>query len=129
MIFNSAGAQGSFSSLNSNVPLANSGTRFPRQFANPNNPLVRPANGPDAEATVPNGPGTESTDSPFDSLPTASGNNTFNGLFVFDTWSNLNGLNATSTPQRMRVKAVRIVLRVWEPKLKLSRQLTIVQDL
>jgi prepilin-type N-terminal cleavage/methylation domain-containing protein len=81
--------------------------------------------------------GTTNTDFPFDFIRAASPHNTTNGLQnTFDTWASANILTGADAltgpnaiPQRMRVKAVRIVLRVWDQKLKLSRQMTIVQDL
>jgi hypothetical protein len=54
---------------------------------------------------------------------------------TFDTWSSaianwdLVTRNQNALPQRVRVKGVRIVIRVWDTKLKMSRQASMVVDL
>jgi hypothetical protein len=79
--------------------------------------------------------GSATSDGPFDTLPARSSNPTFDNSFIFDTWFNQPGgsplpaTGASTIPQRMRVKAVRVTVRVWDQKLKLSRQITFVQDL
>lgn len=89
----------------------------------------------------------QKSDHPFDVLPNppANGNNTggLNTMFVYDSWSNdfkgwTTNLNQTSgvltpgpevPPLLVRVKAVQIRIRVWDPKFQNARQVTIVQDL
>ena len=60
------------------------------------------------------------------------------GAHVFDTWTgNRTAMpnwdsaapHNDAIPMRVRVKAVQIRIRIYDPKLKNSRQLTIVQDL
>lgn len=121
------------------------GPRDPRGFVtNPIAPTtLNSANQLDTENTA--GPGSQTTDSPYDTLPRDSTNSGFVGQFVFDTWTtSLAGWDANNPPTlppgqavntanaiplRLRVKGVKIVLRVWDPKLKLARQMTIIQDL
>jgi type II secretory pathway pseudopilin PulG len=121
------------------------GPRSPRGFLDPTRPGdLRPAGQYDAEA--PTGPGSLSTDFPLDSLPQQSTNRAFLDRFTFDTWSTaVNGWDANrqpvtagqaevpnsqgAIPLRCRVLKAKITIRVWDPKLKLSRQMTIVQDL
>ena len=96
------------------------------------------------------------TDDPFDALPPVptAGNTTLTGQRVFDSWtagsttmanpadpiwSDLDptsgsfkaGANGkpNAIPLLIRVKAVQIHIRVFDPKLKTTRQMTIVQDL
>lgn len=65
-----------------------------------------------------------------------------NGRFVYDSWTtatanwNVAAMNGASVaphpealPMRVRVTAVQIRLRVFDPKMKNARQMTIVQDL
>src|SRR5262249_36535184 len=58
---------------------------------------------------------------------------------VFDTWSSYQDDvydyskwnepdRHYSLPIRIQIKAIQIILRVWDPKTKRSRQITIVQD-
>lgn len=122
--------------------------RLPRSFVDPSflDTSRRRQNegGFDFEAT--SGPGSGSTDYPLDSLPRQSTNTNFDDQFVFDTWSTqvpgwdanrqvaLPGLPAPPTtpgaiPMRVRVLKAKITVRVWDPKLKLTRQATFVQDL
>lgn len=54
--------------------------------------------------------------------------------FAYDTWAPLPNWNATtpngnSIPNRVRVKSIQIRIRIFDPKLKNSRQLTLTQDL
>jgi prepilin-type N-terminal cleavage/methylation domain-containing protein len=64
------------------------------------------------------------------------------GAQVFDTWSSLKddtydysgwntGGNATSLPnsQTTQIKALQIIIRVWDVKTQLTRQITLVQDM
>jgi type II secretory pathway pseudopilin PulG len=123
-------------------PLSPLGTRGPRGFtSNPTNPFGTLTQfGTDNEALT--GPGSETTDAPYDTLPARSSNSSFANQFVFDTWTtaltgwDANGRsqvgqasNTNAIPLRMRVRAVKIVVRVWDQKLKLSRQMTLFQDL
>ena len=79
-------------------------------------------------------------------LADADVDSTMDGAFLFDTWTqSITGWDdvrvvataggpppvqaPTAIPLRMRVQKVKIVLRVWDPKLKLTRQSTIIQDL
>ena len=130
--------------------------RSPRPFTDPFTAATtrRPENGFDDEP-IPAASlmGSASTDSPVDTLPRVSTNelfynqNTNIGQYVFDTWStavpgwDVNRLpvvagqpnqpppSTGAIPMRTRVQQAKITIRVWDPKLKLSRQMTIVQDL
>lgn len=82
------------------------------------------------------------TENPFDSLP-ACPNGSAAGSYVFDTWAQIttpgrwDNVDQTTgalsgpgvPPLAIRVKAVQIRLRVYDPKLKNVRQMTIIQDL
>jgi type II secretory pathway pseudopilin PulG len=87
------------------------------------------------------------TDHPFDTLPqvnAARWNNTAGlaGTSTFDTWHNTDWVNTFNTtpnnvstpdpnrpPLLIRVHAIQIRLRVWDPKHQTGRQITIVQEL
>lgn len=59
------------------------------------------------------------TDYPFDYLSTAGKN-------TFDTgWNN----DPATAPLKIRVKAIQIKLRIYDPQTKVTRQVTIVQDM
>jgi len=87
-------------------------------------------------------PGT-TTDTPFDYLPNSDPtmrNGSQAGPYVFDTWGPIGGWNNVDQttgrltggnvpPLAIRVKAVQLRIRVYDPKLKNTRQITIVQDL
>ncbi|MBX9622197.1 MAG: prepilin-type N-terminal cleavage/methylation domain-containing protein [Gemmataceae bacterium] len=62
-------------------------------------------------------PFSANTDAPFDTLGDVPGL----GAVEFDT--------GAATPLQIRVRAVQIRIRVWDPKLQMARQATIVQDL
>lgn len=84
-------------------------------------------------------------DLPFDDLP-LSANPRFGGVaHVFDTWTddapagaprpnyrddwnNFADPNAFTLPLRIRVRALKITIRVWDRKMKLARQATLVQE-
>lgn len=59
------------------------------------------------------------TDAPFDFL-SAAGSPTFDTGF---------GTSATSAPLKVRINAVQIRLRIFDPQMRTTRQVTIVQDL
>jgi hypothetical protein len=85
-------------------------------------------------------PGTFSsnTDTPFDILPAVTGtstNSTYDGKRLFDTWwQDPNNQDAWRTigtncvPQFIRLKAVQIKVRVYDPKNQIARQIMIVQN-
>ena len=84
-----------------------------------------------------------STEYPYDTLPhltpgpNVGGNLTLTPRYIFDTWTNQgtytnwNSTTATNNtlPMRLRVKAVQIRIRIFDPKVKQARQVTFVQDL
>ncbi len=61
-------------------------------------------------------PSPSNYDYPFDNIPGG----------VFDTGY---GTDTSKTPQKIRVKALQIRVRIYDPKLKSARQVTIVQDM
>lgn len=82
------------------------------------------------------------SDSPFDTLPLKGANtNTSVPEYVFDTWAALQSWDAVDPntgayttpanvpPYLIRVKAIQVRVRIWDPKLQNARQVTIVQDL
>jgi hypothetical protein len=80
---------------------------------------------PDGNGAIPNG------DLPFDDLPAVADNPSLAGQRLFDTWSgNQTGWNTaggnTSLPLRIRVTALQIKLRVYDPKNLLSRQVSFI---
>jgi type II secretory pathway pseudopilin PulG len=123
----------------------------PRAF--PGTPAPNNDNDNDGVAGLANSPQLDgNTDYPFDTLPgrtpgvpagtnnmTGGFNNLLNsapnGRYVFDSWTtafaNWNSavVHNDAIPMRARVKSVQIRIRVFDPKLKNARQLTIVQDL
>lgn len=64
---------------------------------------------------------TNNTDQPFDTIQEAYEAGGKTGVTEFDT--------GASPPLKIRVRAVQIRIRVWDPKLQNTRQTTIVQDL
>ncbi len=91
------------------VAAAVSGTRGPRTGlpATMNTPI------PDTAGAVPN------SQFPFDDLPTST---TLPGQRVFDTW---NG-DPNTAPLRVRVTALEVTIRVYDPKTLLTRQVSFV---
>jgi hypothetical protein len=84
--------------------------------------------------------GRNTTDHPFDHLPPVQGNAGLLSLHLFDTWYGFPAWNSTNQrtgspnfiqpiPQRIRVMAVQIKLRVYDPRMKNARQVTLVQDM
>lgn len=65
------------------------------------------------------------TDAPFDTIENAYG--VGNGVIEFDT--RLKSANPDTPPQKVRIRAVQIRLRVWDAKLQNARQATLVQEL
>lgn len=110
--------------MGANPPLSNA-VAAPRAF----NALVDP----------------RTSDAPFDYLPKVRGpgNNAFDPATdaVFDTWTALANWDALDQktgefipsaavpPTPIRVTAIQIRLRVWDPKVQQARQMTIVQEL
>jgi type II secretory pathway component PulJ len=83
---------------------------------------------------------TETTDHPYDHLPPVFDNASLRGQHLFDTWYAYPGWNSTNprtggspiahpVPFRARVMALQIKLRVYDPRMKNARQVTIVQDM
>ncbi|QEL15438.1 PilW family protein [Limnoglobus roseus] len=77
---------------------------------------------------------------PFADLVPVANNTTLAGQRIYDTWSTaLAGWDSTTAPAMgqpdnrvpmlIRLKAVQIKIRLYDPKNKLTRQLTLVQDL
>ena len=88
---------------------------------------------PGARTTLPFGAGVPNGDYPFDDLPVSGDNTTLGSSRTFDTMSSTGNWNtpgnATSIPNRIRVQAVQIKIRVYDAKNKLSRQTTLVVKL
>jgi len=122
--------------------------RLPRQFVDPTRAAIELRQAGTFDSEGPNGsPGVATTDFPVDTLPQQSTNTNFDNQFVFDTWSTqVPGWDANrqqalpgqpnqppptpgAIPMRVRVLKAKITIRVWDQKLKLSRQVTIIQDL
>jgi type II secretory pathway pseudopilin PulG len=98
--------------------------------------------------TARNGTGSVSytnSDFPFDDLPAQGQNTNFQRLAtgteaaVFDTWTKaatewnygwdgVNPAHTNAVPLRVRVKALKITVRVWNRNIKQARQMTFIQD-
>jgi hypothetical protein len=81
-------------------------------------------------------------DYPFDSLALAGNTGNNQSLYptlttgLFDTWAPLTdwnnfalGSNANALPLAVRVRALKITMRIWDPNTKQTRQTTIVQEM
>jgi len=80
---------------------------------------------------------TANSDAPFDDLPTVTENTTLANQRVFDTWAPLTGPagswndgqttpSANAIPLRIRVTALQVKIRVFDPKTLLSRQVSFI---
>lgn len=76
-------------------------------------------------------PSSQNGDAPSDDLPLVTDNTTLLNQRVFDTWSGaVAGWNtpggATSLPLRIRVTALQVKIRVFDPKTLLTRQVSFI---
>jgi prepilin-type N-terminal cleavage/methylation domain-containing protein len=91
------------------------GVAAPRPYPNGGTAVAQVTQGTDL--------GSATTDYPFDTLPSP---------FYFDTSVHQNPNNANSPlvpSQAIWVKALQIKVRVWDPKMKTARQMTLVVDM
>lgn len=135
------------------LPLPPSYPKRPTSYVNYNDNFRDPNHvwpGPGAPPALPQAmPWLNSTDNsagsdwPFNDLPHDTPVTTYPSR-VFDTWyrtpgtepdwdaAPLNpdpgGLNTLQPPLRIRIKALQIKIRIWDPKTKQARQLTFVQE-
>ncbi|HEX4610635.1 MAG TPA: prepilin-type N-terminal cleavage/methylation domain-containing protein [Urbifossiella sp.] len=106
-------------------------------------PLLSPTNKVPTSSTLATTfqPGSK-TDTPFDTLPQVQAANWtgtgLDGSFTYDSWSsqldwttnfNPSTANANRPPLLIRVQAVQVRIRIWDPKFQNARQATIVQAL